>query len=163
MKHRVNQGVISENFKYFILISFVTFIILPILVNVTKVAFYKVFFKTIAIHIISKSGTCPKSIGVWTSLKRLEGGGEHTMIANTLPLAETIQLTRTGKNFVHYEAKLKPLYAFCQGYGNSHLPSVYHVQLQDGKLLFQASKLPALKYQGIDAYRPFIRWEAYEM
>jgi hypothetical protein len=38
--------------------------------------------------VVRKTGNCPQQVNLWTSFRYYEGGGEHTVIADTVPIAK---------------------------------------------------------------------------
>ena len=52
-------------------------------------------------------GNCPKTVGLWTSYRYYEGGGEHTVIADTSAIAKAAQIISSGNKLVDYKARGK--------------------------------------------------------
>lgn len=65
------------------------------------------------VQVERRSGNCPKSIGIWTDGRQYEGGGEFTIIPDTLAFAGKAKLVSAKPKFVEYIAPLKPAYANC--------------------------------------------------
>ena len=110
-----------------------------------------------------QAGACPKTVGIWTFMLPFEGGAEHTAVAETRSIAQTAKLVTEGKHFVEYEAPLQDKYASCVGNANSKSPKVYNFQFRDGKVYFRVAlkqlTVPGeITYQGIGAFRPYVRW-----
>ncbi len=116
----------------------------------------------------AKSGNCPKSLGIWLTFRSYEGGGEHTIIADTFPIAGVAKLTSKGKKFVEYTAPLKSTYANCVGTANVEKEGVhkgYKGKFEKGSLIFRVdipndtpSNPTDFSKIAILATRPFIRW-----
>jgi hypothetical protein len=158
----------SKKIKFWILFSLIalnSLVILTMLTNFAKESFYKLFFEKIVYNTIIQSGTCPAQVEVWSSMRAFEGGAEHTAIAHTLAIANDAKLISSNKEFVEYEATLKPLYVSCIGTTHSpaepRMPSVYQFQFHGGKVYFRLA-LPTITYHGIDAYQPYVRWTAWD-
>lgn len=112
-----------------------------------------------------KSGNCPKTIGLWTAFRYYEGGGEHTVIADTWAIAGRVQITASTKKFVEYKAPLKTAYATCVGQAKASEDYPYQLQLSKGNVAFEV-KLPPdtpanpseITAKGILGARPYVRW-----
>ncbi|MDF5713405.1 MAG: hypothetical protein PUP93_05835 [Rhizonema sp. NSF051] len=111
-----------------------------------------------------QSGYCPSTIGLWSSLRHYAGGEERTIIANTSPFADTVQLLTSTKMFVKYRAPLKKTYANCVG-GGIDRQLRYGVRFQKGYLSFRlslpkdtSSKPSAISETQIVSDRPYVRW-----
>jgi hypothetical protein len=109
-------------------------------------------------------GNCPKTMGLWTTFRYYEGGGEHTVIADTYPIAGTVKLVSAGKKFVEYAAPLRPAYASCVGRAtDKELP--YSVRFQNGQVSFRIDlpkDTPAnpseFSTRAVIGSRPYIQW-----
>jgi hypothetical protein len=112
----------------------------------------------------AQSGTCPKTVGLWTSFRYYEGGGEHTVIADTLAVAGPAQLVTKGKKLAEYTAPLKAAYASCVGQASSQ-EYPYRFQFSNGNISFRV-ELPAdtpanpseINVQSLVSSRPYVRW-----
>ena len=111
-----------------------------------------------------QSGTCPQSIGLWTTFRYYEGGGEHTVIADTWAIAQRAQITSAANKFVEYKAPLKTVYATCVGQARA-ADYPYYLQLGKGNVAFVV-KLPpdtaanpsVITAKSILGARPYLRW-----
>lgn len=112
-----------------------------------------------------KSGICPKTIGLWTAFRYYEGGGEHTVIANTWAIASRAQITASTKKFVQYKAPLKIAYATCVGQAKASEDYPYQLQFGKGNVAFEV-KLPPdtpanpseIMEKSILGARPYVKW-----
>ena len=112
-----------------------------------------------------KSGNCPKTIGIWTAFRYYEGGGEHTVIADTWAIAVRAQITTSTKKFVEYKAPLKTVYATCVGQAKASEDYPYQLQFGKGNVAFEV-KLPPdtpanpseIMEKSILGARPYVRW-----
>ncbi|MBH8552894.1 hypothetical protein I8751_11040 [Nostocaceae cyanobacterium CENA357] len=111
-----------------------------------------------------QKGNCPKTIGVWTNFRYYEGGGEHTVIADTYPIAGVTKLKSAGKKFVEYTAPLKQTYTSCVGRAiHKELP--YRLSFQNGQVLFRVdlpkdtpSNPSEFSTRAILGSRPYVKW-----
>jgi hypothetical protein len=118
--------------------------------------------------VTAKTGNCPKSLGMWLSFRSYEGGGEHTVIPNTFPMAGVAKLTSKGKKFVEYTAPLKSNYVNCVGTANIEKEGIYKGykgKFEKGNLIFRLeipndtpSSPTDFSKIAILANRPFVRW-----
>ena len=112
-----------------------------------------------------KSGNCPKTIGLWTAFRYYEGGGEHTVIADTWAIAGRAQITTSTKKLVEYKAPLKTVYATCVGQAKASEDYPYQLQFGKGNVAFEV-KLPPdtpanpseIMEKSILGARPYVRW-----
>ena len=121
-----------------------------------------------------KSGNCPKTIGLWTAIRYYEGGGEHTVIADTWAMpygaakaqyAGRAQITASTKKFVEYKAPLKTVYATCVGQAKASEDYPYQLQFGKGNVAFEV-KLPPdtpanpseIMEKSILGARPYVKW-----
>ena len=111
-----------------------------------------------------QSGNCPKTVKLWASWRYYEGGGEHTVIADTMPLAGAAQKVSSSKTLVEYKAPLKKTYVSCIGQAKSpSQDNPYQFRFRDGKVYFRV-ELPSnnppseITYQTVIASRPYVRW-----
>ncbi len=112
-----------------------------------------------------QSGTCPKSIRAWISSRYYEGGGENTVIADTLAIAGSSRIVRSNKKLVEFIAPLKKNFASCVGVAKSDEHEFYQFRLQNGNLTFRVQLPPdtpanpsQVSAQGIVGSRPYVRW-----
>lgn len=121
----------------------------------------------VVLKIQRQSGTCPRAIGIWTSFRNYEGGGEHTVIADTLTIAGKAELILSSKKLVEYRAPLKKAYAECNGKAieESDGEDLYLLLLREGNVYFRAILPPdtdanpsSFSNVGILNDRPYVRW-----
>lgn len=115
------------------------------------------------LNVKRQAGSCPKTIGIWTFMLPIEGGAEHTAVADI----RSAKLIGSGKNFVEYEAQLRNSHKTCVASAKSEAPNVYSFKFQNGKVYFrldlaQATLNTTITYQGIGGLRPYVRWLAEE-
>lgn len=117
------------------------------------------------VQIERRAGNCPKSIGIWTDARQYEGGGEFTIIPDTLAFAGRAKLVAAKPKFVEYVAKLKPAYTNCIARAkNTEINSKF--RFANGNIYFQLY-LPAdtdanpsgFSTRSILAARPYIQWQ----
>jgi hypothetical protein len=114
----------------------------------------------------SQSGRCPRSVGLWTSFRYYEGGGEHTVIANTTAIAGPARLISSGKKFAQFRAPLQRAYASCIGQANSSTDDFpYQFVFNAGNVTFRVQLPPdtesnpsAMTYHNVMSSRPMVRW-----
>lgn len=112
-----------------------------------------------------KSGNCPKTIGLWTAFRYYEGGGEHTVIADTWAMASRTQITASTKKLVEYKAPLRTVYATCVGQAKASEDYPYQLQFGKGNVAFLV-KLPPdtpanpseIMEKSILGARPYVKW-----
>ena len=116
------------------------------------------------LNVERQTGACPKTIGLWTAWRYYEGGGEHTVIADTLPIAGSAKLVASSKKFAEYKAPLKKAYADCVA-SASDQELGYKVRLQKGYVSFRVelakdtlSNPSAISATAIVSSRPYVRW-----
>lgn len=123
------------------------------------------FKPNMLLNVKTQAGACPLKVGIWTFALPLEGGAEHTAVADFRPFAGNAKLVASRKNFVEYEARLDN-YKSCIGSANSERPNVYSFQFRKGRVYFRVtlnknnSMQYQITYQGVGAYRPYVRWFA---
>jgi hypothetical protein len=112
-----------------------------------------------------QTGKCPTSIGVWISFRYYEGGGEHTVIADTLAIAGSSRIVRSNKKLVEFTAPLKKNFASCVGVAKSDEYEFYQFRLQNGKITFRVELPPdtpanpsEFTARSIVGSRPYVRW-----
>ncbi|MBE9199560.1 MULTISPECIES: hypothetical protein [unclassified Nodularia (in: cyanobacteria)] len=115
------------------------------------------------LNVKRQAGICPESIGIWTFMLPIEGGAEHTAVADI----RNAKLIASGKKFLEYEAELRNSYTSCVANAKSEAPRVYNFRFQNGKVYFrldleQATVSTTITYQGIGGSRPYVRWLAEE-
>lgn len=112
-------------------------------------------------------GNCPKTVGIWTSFRTYEGGGEHSVIADTLPVADRAKVVSYGQKLVDYKARLKTTYADCDGLavdaGDGE--DLYRFIFRDGNVFFRVVLPPdtdanpsSFSNVSILGGRPYLRW-----
>lgn len=119
----------------------------------------------ILLKVERQSGNCPQTVGLWTAFRYYEGGGEHTVIANTWAIAQRALITASGKKFVEYKAPLRTDFATCVGQAKAGDDYPYYLQFGKGNVAFTV-KLPtdtaanpsAITAKSILGARPFVRW-----
>lgn len=115
------------------------------------------------INVKLQSGACPQTIGIWTFMLPIEGGAEHTAVADI----RDAKLVASDKKFVEYEAPLRQSYVSCVGSAKSERPDVYNFQFRNGKVYFrldlsQETLNTTIMYKGTGGLRPYVRWLAGE-
>ena len=119
----------------------------------------------IVLKVERKSGNCPKTIGLWTAFRYYEGGGEHTVIADTWAIASRAQITTSTKKLVEYKAPLKTAYVTCVGKAKASEDYPYQLQFGKGNVAFEV-KLPPdtpanpseIMEKSILGARPYVKW-----
>ncbi|HCF27459.1 MAG TPA: hypothetical protein DEV81_09730 [Cyanobacteria bacterium UBA11049] len=112
-------------------------------------------------------GNCPKTVGIWTSFRTYEGGGEHTVIADILPIANRAKVISYGQKLVDYKAALKKAYADCNGSavdaGDGE--DLYRFIFRDGNVFFRVVLPPDTDanpsiFSNISVLggQPYLRW-----
>lgn len=113
------------------------------------------------------AGNCPKTIGIWTSFRYYEGGGEHTVIANISPVAGSAKVISSGQKLVDYKAPLKTAYADCEGLAidAAEREDLYRFIFRDRNVFFRVVLPPdtdanpsAFSNVTILNGRPYLRW-----
>ena len=119
----------------------------------------------IVLKVERQSGNCPKTIGIWTAFRYYEGGGEHTVIADTWAIADRAQLISSGKKVVEYKAPLKTSYASCIGQAKAGEDYPYWFRFGNGKVSFRVELPPdtaanpsEFTARSILGGRPYVRW-----
>lgn len=118
----------------------------------------------ILLKVERKSGICPRTVGLWTAFRYYEGGGEHTVIADTWAIANRAQITTAAKKFVEYKAPLRTDFATCVGQAKA-ADYPYQLQFGKGSVAFRV-KLPpdtaanpsVITAKSILGARPYVRW-----
>jgi hypothetical protein len=116
-----------------------------------------------------QAGKCPEKVGLWTTFRYYEGGGEHTVVANTRMIAGPASFFRSGTLFVEYRAPLKPAYTTCVGTATSDDSDndAYRIRFEGGRVYFRVdvtriAKNPAtpagITYQNLMNGQPHVRW-----
>lgn len=118
-----------------------------------------------SLPIKQQGGNCPQFLRVKTTSRYYEGGGEHTVIPDTLVITGPAKYRSGNKKTAEYEASLKPEFANCKGQILPTPDHPYRVQLANGKLLFRLELPPdtpahpsLITYRAILTGRPYIRW-----
>jgi hypothetical protein len=116
------------------------------------------------VNITRRTGNCPQKLDMWTTFRYYEGGGEHTVIANTISIAGKSKLVSSGKKFVEYQAPLKKTYISCVGYAIKD--NLYFVKLQKGKISFRIvlpkdtpSNPSAFSLHTVVDDLPYVKWQ----
>jgi hypothetical protein len=112
-----------------------------------------------------QSGTCPKTIGIWTAFRYYEGGGEHTVIADTWAIAGRAQLISSGKKSIEYKAPLKTYFASCVAQAKAGEDYPYLFRFGNSSVSFRVELPPdtpanpsAFTTRSILGARPYVRW-----
>ena len=112
-----------------------------------------------------KSGNCPKTIGIWAAFRYYEGGGEHTVIADTWGIAGRVQLISSGKKSVEYKAPLKTYFASCVAQAKAGEDYPYLFRFGNSSVSFRVELPPdtpanpsAFTTRSILGARPYVRW-----
>lgn len=117
------------------------------------------------VQVERRSGNCPKSIGIWTDTRQYEGGGEFTIIPDTLAFAGKAKLVAAKPKFVEYIALLKPAYANCIARAKN--PEINtRFRFANGNVYFQLY-LPAdtdanpsgFSTRSVFTARPYVKWQ----
>jgi hypothetical protein len=118
----------------------------------------------IVLKVERQSGNCPKTIGIWTAFRYYEGGGEHTVIADTWAIADHAQLVSSGKKVVEYKAPLKTSYASCVSQAKAE-DYGYRFRFGNGNVSFRVELPPdtaanpsEFTARSILGGRPYVRW-----
>ncbi len=139
---------------------------IPLQAQTTKPALPKTPPNT-TLAIARQKGTCPTQFRLWTSFRTYEGGGEHTVIVDTLAIAAPARLTASGTHFVEFQAPLQLKYQTCVGRTVDQEMAYYQIRFGQGKVYFRVdltdiNKNPSTPTQitskGIVASRPYVRW-----
>lgn len=116
------------------------------------------------LNVERQAGNCPESVGLWTAFRYYEGGGENTVIADTLAIAGRAKLVSYGRKFVEYTAPLKPAYASCVGKAKDENLN-YTFRFRNGNVLFRVELPPdtpanpsGFTARAILGSRPYVRW-----
>lgn len=117
-------------------------------------------------NVTRQSGRCPSTVRLWTSFRYYEGGGEHTVIADTTAIAGTPRLVRATKKLVEYRAPLQRSYTSCVGNARSASADFpYRFQFRGGNVIFRVELPPdtpstpsEISYRGVVSSRPAVRW-----
>lgn len=117
------------------------------------------------VQVERRSGNCPKSIGIWTDALQYEGGGEFTIIPDTLAFAGKAKLVSAKSKLVEYIAPLKPAYANCVARAkNTEINSKF--RFANGNVYFQLYLPPdtdanpsGFATRSIFTARPYIKWQ----
>lgn len=119
----------------------------------------------IVLKVERQSGTCPKTIGIWTAFRYYEGGGEHTVIADTWVIADRAQLISLGKKLVEYKAPLKTYLASCVGQAKAEEDYPYRFRFSNSNVSFRVELPPdtpanpsEFTARSILGARPYVRW-----
>ena len=119
------------------------------------------------IKVTRQSGTCPSAVSLWTSFRYYEGGGEHTVIADTSAIAGSARLVRSTNKFAEFSAPLKSNFASCVGQATSQeeTTNLYSFRFQNKNVIFRV-QLPSdtpsnpseITYKNVVTSRPAVRW-----
>ncbi|PSB03444.1 hypothetical protein [Merismopedia glauca] len=114
-----------------------------------------------------KSGKCPKNVKLWTHVRAYEGGGEWTVIADTLAIASPATLVSGNKKVAVFRATLKPAFKSCRGVAVSSEEdlNLYKFEFQGGRVIFRVNlpkDTPSNPSAIVQARRikgrPLVRW-----
>ncbi|RCJ16224.1 hypothetical protein A6S26_33765 [Nostoc sp. ATCC 43529] len=118
----------------------------------------------VTLNVQRSSGTCPQTIGLWWFTLPYEGGGEHTVVADTREFADSTKLVSSNNQFAEFVSPLRSDYAGCVGKTRSHEYTFYNVEFKNKKAYFRVDlrKINApgrlITYKNVVASRPYIRW-----
>ena len=119
----------------------------------------------IVLKVERQSGTCPKTIGIWTAFRYYEGGGEHTVIADTWSIAGRVQLISSGKKSVEYKAPLNTYFASCIAQAKAGEDYPYWFRFGNSSVSFRVELPPdtpanpsIITAKSILGARPYVRW-----
>jgi len=113
------------------------------------------------------SGSCPQTIGIWTSVRQYEGGAEFSVIANTAALAGPARLVRSNKKSAEFSAPLKSNFASCVGTATSQDETLnyYIFRFQNGNVIFRVqlpkdtpSNPSEISIKKVISAQPAVRW-----
>jgi hypothetical protein len=117
------------------------------------------------INVTRRSGNCPRNMRLWTNFRSYEGGGEHTVIADTSAIANAPRVTNSGAKFVEFTAPLKSEFASCVGEAISNEEPIYRFRFSNKNVIFRmdlsplpSERLTKISYRGVVSSRPAIRW-----
>ncbi|MFB2896299.1 hypothetical protein ACE1CI_25595 [Aerosakkonemataceae cyanobacterium BLCC-F50] len=117
------------------------------------------------INVSKRSGNCPSNMKLWNSFRSYEGGGEHTVIADTSAIANGARLTNSGAKFVEFTAPLKSEFASCVGEATSNEEPIYRFRFSNKNVIFRmdlsslpSNRLTRISYKGVVSSRPAIKW-----
>jgi hypothetical protein len=112
-----------------------------------------------------QSGSCPRTVNLWHSTRYYEGGGEHTVIANTAAIAGTARLVTANKKYAEFRAPLQRAYASCVGVARSNEDYPYLFRFGGGNVTFRVqlpqetpSNPSIISDRAVMANRPMVRW-----
>lgn len=112
-----------------------------------------------------QSGICPRTVNLWHSTRYFEGGGEHTVIANTAAIAGTVRLVTANKKYAEFRAPLQRAYASCVGVARSSEDYPYLFRFSGGNVTFRVqlpqdtpSNPSSISDRAVMANRPMVRW-----
>lgn len=122
----------------------------------------------VVFNVAKESGTCPDSIGLWELGWAFEGGADHTVVVDTLPItSQPAQIVQSEDRRIVYAAPLTADLASCVGTARSERLAMYTVQFSDGQLQFELDLATGdgfreIRYADISAGRPYVHWRAAE-
>ncbi|MCL1464771.1 hypothetical protein [Argonema galeatum] len=112
-----------------------------------------------------QSGTCPRTVKLWTSFRYYEGGGENTVISDTAAIAGPARLVRSTKKLAEFTAPLKSNFASCVGQAVSAEDSNYSFRFGNRNVTFRVQLPPdtpsnpsLITYKNVVSSRPAVRW-----
>lgn len=112
-----------------------------------------------------QAGVCPRTVSLWHSTRYFEGGGEHTVIANTAAIAASARLVTANKKYAEFRAPLQRAYASCVGQARSNQDYPYLFQFGGGNVTFRVQLPPdtpsnpsSISDRSVMANRPMVRW-----
>jgi hypothetical protein len=104
-------------------------------------------------------------VNLWHSTRYYEGGGEHTVIANTAAIAGTARLVTANKKYAEFRAPLQRAYASCVGVARSNEDYPYLFRFGGGNVTFRVqlpqetpSNPSIISDRAVMANRPMVRW-----
>ena len=119
-------------------------------------------------NLTRRSGTCPQTVKLWTSVLQYEGGAEFVVIADTSAIAGPARLVRSNDKFAEFTAPLKSNFASCVGQAASReeIVSHYSFRFQNRTVTFRVqlpadtpSKPSGIAYKGVVSSRPAVKWQ----
>lgn len=119
-------------------------------------------------EVAAEAGTCPETVSLWELGLGFEGGADHTVVADFVPLATApAEIVQSEDRHIVYTAPLKADFADCTGTATSQYLSMYAFQFGNGTVQFELNLrgddgFRDIRYADISANRPYIHWRAAE-
>ncbi|WP_249097018.1 hypothetical protein [Argonema galeatum] len=120
------------------------------------------------LNVTRQSGTCPRTVKLWTSVRRYDGGGEFVVIADTSAIAGPARLVRSNTKSAEFTAPLKSNFASCVGQAASReeMLNGYSFRFQNRTVTFRVQLPPdtpsnpsGIAYKGVVSSRPAVKWQ----